>query len=87
MFEQYKKIYDKITYLKYKVKARNINLVCIIEKSNSWLTKVYSWHVYLDQLNVFTSSYDVEFYHGTAYSLERCIDYLETFINKNFKVD
>ncbi len=87
MFEQYNKIYNEITYLKYKVKARDIDLICVIEKSNSWLKKVYSWYVYLDQRNVFTSRYDVTFYHETAYSLERCIDYLETFINKNFKVD
>lgn len=87
MFEQYNKIYNEITYLKYKVKARDIDLICVIEKSNSWLKKVYTWHVYLDQRNIFTSRYDVEFYHETAYSLERCIDHLETFINKNFKVD
>lgn len=87
MFEQYNKIYNEITYLKYKVKARDIDLICVIEKSDSWLKKDYSWHVYLDQRNVFSNRYDVEFYHEKAYSLEKCIDYLETFINKNFKVD
>ena len=81
--EQYTKIYSEVTELEYKVEAKDIKLVCIIKKEKSG----FLWKVYLDKYNLFASKYDVELFCTTAHSLERCIDNIEFFINKNFKVE
>lgn len=81
--EQYTKIYSEVTELTYKVEAKDIKLVCIITKKNS----EFLWKVYLDKYNLFASKYDVELFCTSAHSLERCIDHMEFFINKNFKVE
>ena len=80
--EQYTKIYSEVTELTYKVEATDIKLVCVVKKHNS----EFLWSVCLDQWNHFSNRYDVEFFSTTAHSLERCIDNMEFFINKNFKV-
>lgn len=81
--EQYTKIYSEVTELTYNVKAKDIKLVCIIKKNKL----EYYWSVCLDKWDVFTNGYSVEFFHTTAHSLERCIDNIEFFIGKNFKVE
>ena len=87
----YNKIYNNINHLEYTVDTENINLICIIEKSKkNWLVKrqYYTWTVYLDRYNVFTSQYDVKFYSNwdKYMSLDRCIEDLELFIKNNFIV-
>ena len=81
--EQYTKIYSEVTELTYNVEAKDIKLVCIVKKNKS----EYFWYVYLDHFDLFKWNYDVEFFHTTAHSLERCIDNMEFFISKNFKVE
>ena len=82
--EQYTKIYSEVTELTYNVEAKDIKLICIIKKNKL----EYFWSVYLeDHYDIFKWKYDVELFHTTAHSLERCIDSIEFFISKNFKVE
>ena len=81
-------IYDNITELHYKLKTKNVVLLCKIkqhDKCFKW--KGFEWIVYLERYNLMNWDYYVELERKLSPTLDTCVEELDNWISKNFIVE